>query len=252
MAHPTLAVLERHLRLYRHLWRASVFSFFVLPALFLVSVGFGVGAFVPTVDGVPYIEWIAPALLAVTVFQIAINESTFGIFTDFEWIGVFHVMRNTRVRIRDTIGGWLLYVVVVVEIAIVAFLVVMAVCGVWQPVLWLVAPVLGALLAVAVATPTTAFSATIRDDGDFQLLNQFGVIPLTLIAGVYVPVDHLPAVLMPLSYVSPLWHGVEVLRDVVLGRGDIGTYGIHAGYLVLWAVLGYLWARGAFRRRLAG
>jgi lipooligosaccharide transport system permease protein len=252
MTHPTLSVLERHLKLYRRLWRASVFSFFVLPALFMVSIGFGVGAFVQDIDGVPYSAWIAPALLAVTVFQISVNESTFGVYTDFEWIGIFHVMRNTRVRMHDMITGWLLYVLVVVEISIVAFLTVMAVFGVWQPVLWLVAPFIGALLAVSVATPTTAFSATIRDDGDFQLLNQFGVIPLTLVSGVYFPVDQLPGVLLPLTYLSPLWHSVELLRDAVLGRGDIIAYSVHIGYLALWAALGYLWARKAFRRRLAG
>jgi Nod factor-specific ABC transporter NodJ protein len=252
MAHPTVTVLERHLLLYQRLWRASVFSFFVLPALFLVSVGLGIGAYVNDIDGVRYLTWIAPGLLASTAFQIGINESTFGIFTDFEWIGTFHIMRNTRVRITDMIAGWLLYIVVVVEIAVVAFLIVSWLFGVHQPLLLLAGPPACALLALAVATPTTAYAATIRDDGNFQLLAQFGIIPMTLVSGVYFPVAQLPAVLRPVSYASPLWHGVQLVRDSTLHTGTAWTYAVHIGYLIVWVMLGWAWATIAFRRRLAG
>lgn len=251
MAHPSLTVLERHMMLYRRLWRASVFSFFVSPVLFLLSVGFGVGAFVSEVQGVDYVSWIAPALLASTVFQIGVNESTYSIYTDFEWIGVFHVMRNTRVRIRDMLVGWFLYLLVVVEIAVVAFLAVIVVFGVGSVPLLLAAPLVCALLALGVSAPTTAFSATIRDDTHFQLLTQFGIIPLTLVSGVFFPVEQLPEVMRPLVYASPLWHGVELCRSAALGTDPAWPPLAHLGYLAVWAVAGYLLAHAAFRRRLA-
>lgn len=251
MAHPSLTVLERHLMLYRRLWRASVFSFFVSPALFLVSVGFGVGAFVSDVQGVDYVMWIAPALLASTIFQIGVNESTYSIYTDFEWIGAFHVMRNTRVRIRDMIVGWFLYLLVVVEIAVVAFLVVITAFGVGSLPLLLVAPPVCALLALSVSAPTTAFSATVRDDTHFQFLTQFGVIPLTLVSGVFFPVEQLPGAMQPLAHLSPLWHGVELCRAAALGTDPAWSPIVHIGYLVAWTAAGYLWAHAAFRRRLA-
>lgn len=251
MAHPSLTVLERHLLLYRRLWRASVFSFFISPVLFLLSVGFGVGAFVSEVQGVDYVLWIAPALLASTVFQIGVNESTYSIYTDFEWIGVFHVMRNTRVRIRDMLVGWFLYLLVVVEIAVVAFLAVITVFGVGSVPLLLAAPLVCALLALAVSAPTTAFSAKIRDDTHFQLLTQFGIVPLTLVSGVYFPVDRLPDVMLPLVYASPLWHGVELCRSAALGTDTAWPPLAHLGYLAVWVVAGYLLAHAAFRRRLA-
>ncbi|MFC5833551.1 ABC transporter permease [Nonomuraea insulae] len=251
MVHPSIAVLERHLLLYRRLWRASVFSFFVLPVLFLLSVGVGVGAYVSDVDHVSYLSWIAPALLASLAFQIGFNESTMGIYTDFEWIGAFHVMRNTRVRIRDMIAGWHLYVLVVLELAVIAFLLVTWAFGVLDLRLALAGPAVCALVALSIAAPTTAFSAIARDENHFHLLAQFGVLPATLVSGVFFPVDRLPDLLEPLAYVSPLWHGVELNRAVALGVTPSWPPVLHIAALLAWTVLGLAWAHRAFRRRLA-
>jgi lipooligosaccharide transport system permease protein len=252
VSHPTIAVLERHLLLYRRLWRASVFSLFVVPALFLLSMGFGVGSFVPDLDGTDYAVWIVPGLLALLAFQTAINESTMGIYTDFEWIGAFHVMRHTRVRIFDMIAGWHLYVLIVVELATAAFLLVTWVFGVPQPSLAVVSPFVCALLAVSVAAPTTAFAATVRDEGHFHLLTQFGVMPTIMVSGVFFPVEQLPALLRPLAWVSPLWHATELNRAAALDTVTAWPPAVHVGILLAWAVLGLALARVAFHRRLAG
>lgn len=251
MAHPSIAVLERHLLLYRHLWRATVFSFFVLPVLFLFSIGVGVGAYLPEVGQVDYLTWIAPALLASLAFQIGFNESTMGVYTDFEWIGAFHVMRHTRVRIRDMIAGWHLYVLVVLELAVIAFLIVTWAFGVLDPMLALAGPAVCALIALSVAAPTTAFAATVRDEGHFHLLAQFGVVPATLVSGVFFPIERLPGLLQPLAYLSPLWHGVELNRAAALGVAPAWPAPFHIAALLAWIVLGLAWAPRAFRRRLA-
>lgn len=251
MAHPTVAVLERHLCLYRRLWRASVFSFFVLPALFLVSIGIGVGGYVGRLDGYDYLIWIAPALVASTAFQIGVNESTYGVLSDFEWVGGLHVMRGTRVRIGDMIGGWLLYVLVVTQLSVVAFVLVAWAFGAFRPAMLVTAPWVCALLGTAVAAPTAAFSATIRRDEWFLLLSRFMVLPSTLFSGVFFPIDQLPAALRPLGYASPLWHGVELMRTATLGLPPVWPVLAHVGYLLLWLAGGYAWAYHAFRRRLS-
>src|SRR5918911_4952278 len=98
MITPTAAVLERHLVSYRRLFWASAFSAFILPLLFVLSIGIGVGSFVNSnggVDGVNYLAYIAPGVLASTAFQIAVGESTYPILGDFKWTRGFHAMRAT-------------------------------------------------------------------------------------------------------------------------------------------------------------
>lgn len=228
-----------------------MFSLFVLPALFLLSLGLGVGSLVSRVDGVTYAAWVAPGLITMTAFQLAISESTMGVYTDFTWIGAFHVMRQTRVRIPDMIAGWHLYVLVVLELSVVAFLAVAWILGVRQPGLVVASPFVNALLALSVAAPTTAFAATVRDDSRFHLLTQFGVVPATAISGIFFPVDRLPRLVRPLADLSPLWHATELNRAAALGTATAWPVAAHVGYLLAWTIAGFGWAYVAFRRRLS-
>ena len=248
--HPTIAVLERHLTLYRRLWQASVFSSFVLPVLFLLSIGIGVGGYIGRVQGVDYLSWIVPGVLASTAFQIAVGESTYSVLGDFKWVRAYHAMRATPVEPMDMVRGHLLYLVFRVAIAVVAFLVVVVFFGGLHSPWALVTPLVCAFLTVSVAAPVMAFAATIDHDSYFSLLFRFVVIPSTLFAGVFFPVEQLTAVLRPLAYASPLWHAVELCRAATLGRAPAWPVPVHAGYLLVWAVAGLFLAARAFRRRL--
>ncbi|PRX99936.1 ABC transporter permease [Allonocardiopsis opalescens] len=248
--HPTLAVLERQLHLYRRLWQASVFSSFVMPVLFLLSFGIGVGGYVGELGGVDYLAWIVPGVLASVAFQMSVGESTYGVLGDFKWIRGYQAMQATPVRVRDMVGGWLAYMLLRVLIASVVFLGVAALFGALHSPWALATPLVCGLLGLAVCAPTTAFAATIDHDSYFALLFRFVVVPSTLFAGVFFPVEQLPDVVRPLAYLSPLWHGVELCRAATLGTAPGWPALAHLGYLVLWALLGSAWAVAAFGRRL--
>ncbi|MFJ2032993.1 ABC transporter permease [Streptosporangium sp. NPDC087985] len=245
-----MAVLERHLVLYRRLWRASVFSSFVLPVLFLVSIGIGVGRYVGEVGGVGYLAWIVPGVMASTAFQMAIGESTYSVLGDFKWVRSYHAMRATPVGIGDMIVGRLLYVLLRVEIAAVVFLGVTGLFGALRSGWAVLTPVVAALVALAAAAPVTAFAASIEHDSYFALLFRFVMIPSALFAGVFFPVEQLPGVVRPLAYVSPLWHGVELSRAATLGVAPAWPVWVHVGYLLACAGAGMVWAVAAFHKRL--
>ncbi|WP_433654858.1 ABC transporter permease [Nocardia sp. CA-128927] len=250
MTYPAIAVLERHLRLYQRLWRASAFSFFVLPVLFLVSMGLGVGGYVGTIGDHDYLTWIVPGLLASTAFQIGASESTYGVLSEFEWVGGIHAMRATPLRTKDMVLGWLLYVLVATEIAVAAFLIVAAVFGRLTLGLVLSAPFVCGLLSLAIAAPTTAFSATIRDQDWFLLLTRFVILPAVLFSGVLFPISQLPSFIRPISYISPLTHGVDLLRAFTFGTATPTQVIGHVAYLLAWLAAGWLLANLTFRRRL--
>jgi lipooligosaccharide transport system permease protein len=253
MTHPTVAAFEYHLVNYRRVWRGSVFSSFVLPVLFLVAMGVTVGRYVDVrspVLGAPYLDYIAPGVLASTALQVAVGESTYPVFDRFSWTRSYHSMRATPLRIGDILRGHLGYVLLRVAIASAAFLVVMVPFGAvhsW----WAPAALLASLLVgLATATPTFAFAASIGNDGLFAVLFRFAVIPMTLFAGVFFPVDKMPAAAQVLAYVSPLWHGVELCRAATLGWPTAWGVPTHVGVLLAWVVAGYLLAQARFTKKL--
>ncbi|MEQ4718045.1 ABC transporter permease [Nonomuraea sp. B19D2] len=249
MAHPTIAVFERNMVVYKRLWRTSVFASFALPLLFLVSIGLGVGRYVGDIQGFSYVEWIVPGVLASTAFQMMIGESTYSVMAAFKDYRSAHAAFATRVSIGDLLRGWFLYLVVRVEIAVLVFLVVVAV-GVGLSSPWVVmTPVLAALLALATAAPVTAFAAKVDHDSYFELLFRFVMIPATLFSGVFFPVEQL-GWLRVAAYVSPLWHAVELCRAAMLGLPTSWPWLVHVGVLVAYGSAGWWWASLTFRRRL--
>lgn len=253
MTHPAYAVFEHQLIGYRRMWRGTVFSTFVLPVLFFLAMGLTVGAYVDRggVLGVPYLDYIAPGLLASTALQVAVGESTWPVFSGFEWSRTYYSMAATPVRVRDMVAGHIGYVLLRVGLSAVGFIAVMAIFGtVHSPWAVLTVPV-ALLVGLATAAPVFGYSATIKSDGMFAVLLRFAVLPMTLFAGVFFPVASLPLAARLLAYASPLWHGVELCRAATLGTATAWGVGAHLGYLAVWAAGGYALAVARFRRRLA-
>ena len=103
------AAYEHMWLLYRRTWRGSIFSSFVQPALFLLAMGVGLGGFVDkaspdALGGVPYLQWLAPALMVSTVMQGSVFEATFPVIGGFNWVKRYHAMYATPLTpVRDRV-----------------------------------------------------------------------------------------------------------------------------------------------------
>ena len=248
---PALAVLEYFLVGYRRVWRGSALGSFLLPLLVLLGFGVGVGAYVEGgVGGVSYLDYLVPGLIASTALQVAISESSWPVLGNFAWIKIYFAQVAAPLRVADILGGHLAFVLFRVLTSSAVFLLVAAVFGALHSPWALATLPLVLLLGLAVAAPTFAYSSSIRIDSYLALLFRFGVIPMTLFAGVFFPVELLPVALRWLAYASPLWHGVDLCRAATLGVTPQWSIVGHLLYLSAWAGAGWLLALRRFRRRL--
>lgn len=249
---PALRVFEYYLVSHRRTWRSSAASTFLLPLLTVVGFGVGVGGYVTGgVAGVPYLDYLVPGLIAATALQIAVGESTWPVLGHFDWVRGYFAQAATPLRVADILAGHLAFVLFRALGGGAAFLVVAGLFGVLHSP-WAVAVLpLTLLLALAVAAPVFAYTASISSDSYLALLSRFAVVPMTLFAGVFFPVTQLPMVLRWLAYASPLWHAVDLCRAATLGAAPDWSVTGHLLYLTGWAVAGWLLARARFRRRLA-
>lgn len=58
------AVWLRNARVFSKLWRGALLPTFADPFLYLLAMGFGLGTYIATINGIPYKEFIAPGLIA--------------------------------------------------------------------------------------------------------------------------------------------------------------------------------------------
>jgi lipooligosaccharide transport system permease protein len=199
--------------------------------------GVGLGGYVDrsggaALGGLTYLQFLAPGLLAATVMQSAAFEATFPIIGGLNWQRTFHAMYATPLSPRDIALGNLAWMAIrLAMIATVFTLIIVAFGAAHSPLVVLGIPV-AVLTGMAFAAPIAAFSATQRTPNRFNVIFRFGITPLFLFSGTFFPIESLPTFLQPIAWLSPLWHGVDLSRGIVLG-----TIGQHPAVMLAHLVI---------------
>ena len=248
----SLRMLEAHARLYRKNWRASVFSSFLNPVLFLVAMGLSLGTLVDDGGGlgVPYLTFLAPGLLAATGMQAGVGEGSWPVMAGFKWRRSFHVAVTTPLQPNDVLFGTLAWAALRVLAVVTAYALVITAFGAVDLVPSLLSIWPAALTGVAFVAPVMAYTARLEKDTSLSSLMRFGIVPLFLFSGTFFPITQLPVWIQPLAYMTPLWHGVELTRAVATGTTTTFAPAIHAAVLVVFVVVGVALAAPAFKKKL--
>ncbi len=247
------AVVAFYAVVYRRVWRGSVIGRFLNPLLVVLSIGFGLGSLVDHssggVGGHDYLHFVVPAIIATQAMSVALGESTYQVMGYIMWNKMYLAMLATPLSVTDVLAGHLLAVALHLVFASVLFVGVAACLGAFTS-WWVILAVPAAVLTgLAFAIPIFGYTARLETDTGFNVLFRFVVTPLMLFSGTFFPVDQLSPFLRPIAWVTPLWHGVELCRDAAYGQVH-GADLVHAGALLLFIGLGWVWARWSFTRRL--
>ena len=250
-------VLEHRARQYRRTFRASIFSSFGTPVLFLTAMGVGLGGYVDrspdaALAGVTYLQFLAPGLLASTVMQSGSFEATFPILGGLQWNKIFHAMFATPIKARDIALGNVAWITVRLTLIATVFAVAITAFGASRSGLIVLAVPVAVLGGLAFAIPIMAFTATQRTPDRFATIFRFGITPLFLFSGTFFPIESLPDAIRPIAWLSPLWHTVDLCRRLMLGTiGDDPLLALaHLSILVALVVVGALVAFRTMERRL--
>jgi lipooligosaccharide transport system permease protein len=243
-----LRIIERNLLVYKHGWLVLASGFFE-PLFYLISIGFGLGQLVGDVTGpggqqIPYTLFVAPALLAASAMNGAITESTFNFFFKLNYDKTFASILTTPMSPADISVGELAWALIRGALYAIGFIAVMVVLGlVRSPLILLTLP--GALLiGFAFASVGMAATSFMRTWQDFDLI-QLVILPMFLFSGTFFPLDSFPEFARILIQLTPLYHGVDLLRGLAVGVVGPETL-VHVGYLILIGLL----ARSVVSRRL--
>ena len=249
-ASTALRVVERNAIIARHYWTTFV-ARLVEPFLFLFSIGVGVGALVETVtgpDGAPisYRSFVAPAMLVTSAMNAAIFATAIDFFAKFKWVKSYESMLATPIAVEDLITGELIWILIVNAIQSAAFVVTMLAFGLIES--WWGLLLLPTALLVAFTFASVGFVAAsyLRSWLDFDYVN-LAIVPLFLFSASFFPLNRYPAPVAAVIRVTPLYHGVDLARDLALGA--VGPWAlISVAYL---AILGLVALRFAERRLTA-
>jgi lipooligosaccharide transport system permease protein len=253
------SVAEARLRnMWKFFW-VIAFDALANPMLYLISVGIGIGALVDQnlgsagVGGVPYLTFIAPALLATTAIQGAMDEVVFPSLDGFKWQKTYFAMNSTPLSPKQIATGVFLAAVVRTIFAVTCYWLLLYLFGALDsPTSWLAIPV--AILAGAgFGALMLGFVSFVENEDLFlTVINRLVIMPMFLFSGTFYPLSNMPIFLQPIGWVSPLWHATELGRfltyDYPLG---LSMLFLHIAVMLALLFGGLSWAFRNFERRLA-
>ncbi|HEY4021656.1 MAG TPA: ABC transporter permease [Pseudonocardiaceae bacterium] len=250
-----LLVVEGHWTWYKRNWKATVVSSVGLPVLYLLAMGLGFGSQVrpgALTGGVSYLQYLTPALIAMAATQSAAGEATFPVLSGFKWQKHFVGMSATPITPVQIAGAQFVWIGFRLILSCAAFLAIAAAIGAVTSAGALLSLLFGVMTGLAFAAPVVAFAASIKGEGvAFNPLFRFVLVPMTLFAGTFFPVSALPAVIRPIAWITPLWHGTELARGAEFGTLQPWPTVGHIAYLLALTAVGIGLSRWRFRVRLA-
>lgn len=211
-------VLNRHMRVFHRTWRHNLMFNVVEPLLYLSAMGFGLGAFVQEINGMSYIQFIAPGMVALSAMYSATFECTYGTFVRLHYEKAFQAMLATPVTVRDVVLGEILYATIKCVMFGTVILIVVAALGQIQSAYALAIPLLLVIHGLVFASLALCYTAVTQTIDYLNYYITLVILPFFLFGGLYFPVDQLPLWVQLVNWVNPLYHSVELYRSLALGQ----------------------------------
>ena len=228
------------------------------PVLYLVSIGLGLGSFIDQnagsagVDGVSYLTFLAPALLATAAIQGALDESVYPTLEGFKWNKIFFSMNATPLSGNHIAMGVFFNSLIRVVFTTILYWLVMLAFGVLEsPRAWL-AIFTAVMAGVAFGAFMQALAGLMENENlFFTLVERFIIMPLFLFSGTFYPLSSMPVFLQWIGWISPLWHATELGRWLTYGS-EISTQMLFVHFIFLNSILvvGLIASRRIFTKRL--
>jgi lipooligosaccharide transport system permease protein len=243
-------VSAAHLIVLRHLWVLRhgrpwnlVANGIFEPFLYLLSVGIGIGQLVAGGAGVGgaarYAAFVAPALLATSAMNSAVNETTHNVWFRIRHDKLYNAIVTTPMRVGDIAAGEIAASVLRSTLSATCFFAVIAALGMvhsWWALLTVPAAV---LVAAAFSSAGLAAATYIRDPHHHQYL-QLAMLPMFLFATTFYPLSVYPAPVRAVVAALPLYQSIELTRELTTGQLGVGMVAATGYLLVMTAGGGWL------------
>ena len=233
-------------------WRASFLLSVLSPVMFLSAMGLGLGSLVNesrSFGGVTYLQFFATGILASSAMQSGVFSATYPVLSKIMWQRNYEAMLASPLSVRDILFGEIGWGALTLTQLSVPFFAVMAVMGVFDDWTAVFAIPVVILVGLSCAAPVFALTATLQTDQAYTWIFRFVVTPLFLLSGTFFPIKELPVWGQVVAQATPLFHGVELVRQLTIY--DLEPSALwHLAYLLALFAISLMFALRNLEKRL--
>jgi lipooligosaccharide transport system permease protein len=242
-------VWRRNFRVWVKLAGPAILGNFGEPLLYLLALGYGLGNFVGSVQGMPYLVFLASGTVCSSTMMTASFESLFSAYTRMEVQKTWDAMLATPLSVRDVVIGETLWAATKSLFSGLAILLVAAPLGAvanWWAVFTLPVIFLTGLCFAAMALIITAFA---KNYDFFLYYSTLFLTPILLVSGVFFPLEEMPLAVQRAAQLFPLTHAVDIIRPLMTGL-PLAQPWLHLSVLCGYTAGGLILAIKLIKRRL--
>jgi lipooligosaccharide transport system permease protein len=246
----TYRVWQRNRDAFLRLWKTEIWPPFVESILTLMAFGYGIGLYVQQqVDGMSYLQFIAPGMVMAAVLFPASFDCMFGTYIRMKLEKLFDAIVATPISLEEVVSAEIMWSTTRAGFTGSCVMLVLGVLGL-LPTWWvLLVPLVALLTAFMLSSMAIIVTSLVPSINAFNYYITLGVIPMQLFSGVFFPVSRLPENVAWLVYVSPLYPAVQLTRRLFNGQVTFDLLG-YVVWLLALSFVAYGLAIGLMRRRL--
>lgn len=234
-------MVQRNRDVYLKTWKTNFLPPLLEPLLYLLSLGYGLGVLVPTLAGVSYAQYIAGAILAITMMQSAFFDTTYGSYVRMFFQKTWDAVTATPLSLDDVLAGEMAWAALKSAVNTGLMALVVAAFGLLP---WTMVPLvvpLAFLVGLGFAGLGLMFAARVASIDGFSFAIYLLITPMMLFSGTFFPMAQLPGPVQAAALAFPLTHAVLVIRPITLGQPELGAGLVPPDLATIpWASLAYL------------
>ena len=214
----SFTVFYRNFMVWLRYYKPGIIGDVLEPLLYLAALGFGVGKFIHHIDGISYVEYIVPGIIASSSMYAAAFESTFGAYTRMVTNGIYEAILLTPVGIEDIVLGEIFWGTAKAFMSGIAVLMVGIIFGWVMSPLALFIPIiilLNGILFSSLSLLITSFSPSYDF---FSYYFTIAISTMFLFSGIFYPVSSLPYFVKYFVYLMPLYYTAHIIRLLDEGK----------------------------------
>lgn len=237
----SLHIVRRNWAVYKKDLVANISPSVADPLFILVALGLGLSGYIQEINGLSYIKFLGPGLIATTALFTSFFESSYGFYIRLTFENVFKAMLTTPIGIKEIFIGeliWLFIKGAVMALGVSIVLLCFSILVNPWAVFYL--PLLGGFVALSCGAMGLIASGYVRNINQFQTVYSFLIAPIYFLSGVFFPADN--PIVAKLLFISPFYHGVRLIQMSAWGRIETNAFLLHFIILALFTITLNYWA----------
>ena len=209
---------QRNAFIFRRIFPESIAVNFLEPVIYLLAMGFGLGAYLSTIGGLPYLVFVATGLVSTSAMFGATFECTYNAYVQMYYEKAYDGVITTPLNVEDVVVGEILWGATRSVLYGTVFLIVITIFGVVRSPLALLIPGLFLVSGLMFSVIGMTFTAVNPSIDYFTFYFALFITPMFMFSGVFFPLDALPAWVKTAAWLTPLSHVVNLSRGLALGE----------------------------------